>query len=137
MKRSILSLIAVLVFISAASAKGITEKELRSHLLSALSLASETELFIDEMEEGRILQQFRMGHADYLRQEARRQAQEMRESRSDSGYTGAPARCVEQLELLIHELTVIRVPNHDETLPGARQRVQAIREALRAAETSL
>ena len=137
MKCSVLSLVAVLVFVSAASAKTIKAEELRSHLLSALSLASETELFIGQIEEGRILQQFRMGHADYLRQEARRQAQEMRESRSDSGDTRAPARCAEQLELLIHELTVIRVPNHDETLAGARQRVQAIREALRASEASL
>jgi len=137
MKSSVLSLIAVLVFVSAASAKTIKAEELRSHLLSALSLASETELFIGQIEEGRILQQFRMGHADYLQEEARRQAQEMRESRSDSGDTRAPARCAEQLELLIHELTVIRVPNHDETLAGARQRVQAIREALKASEASL
>ena len=128
-------MVAVLVFVSAASAKTIKAEELRSHLLSALSLASETELFIGQIEEGRILQQFRMGHADYLRQEARRQAQEMRESRSDSGDTRAPARCAEQLELLIHELTVIRVPNHDETLAGARQRVQAIREALKASRS--
>jgi hypothetical protein len=137
MKRSVLYLIAALVFVSCASAKTITAEELRSHLLSALSLASETELFFCQIEEGRILQQFRMGHADYLREEARRQAQEMRESRSDSGDTKAPADCAEQLELLIHELTLIRVPNQDETLPGARQRVQAIREALRAAEASL
>jgi len=135
MKCSVLSLVAVLVFVSAASAKTIKAEELRSHLLSALSLASETELFIGQIEEGRILQQFRMGHADYLRQEARRQAQEMRESRSDSGDTRAPARCAEQLVLLIHELTVIRVPNHDETLAGARQRVQAIREALKASRS--
>ena len=135
MKCSVLSLVAVLVFVSAASAKTIKAEELRSHLLSALSLASETELFIGQIEEGRILQQFRMGHADYLQQEARRQAQEMRESRSDSGDTRAPARCAEQLELLIHELTVIRVPNHDETLAGARQRVQAIREALKASRS--
>jgi hypothetical protein len=138
MKRSVLNFIAVLVFMSPASAKTITAEELRSHLLSALSLASETELFIGQMEEGRILQQFRMGHADYLREEARREAQEMRESRSDSGDAKAPARYAEQLELLIHELTLIRVPNDDdETLPGARQRVQAIRESLRAEEASL
>jgi hypothetical protein len=137
MKRSVLSLIAVLVFVLAAPAKTLTAQELRSHLLAALSLASETELFIGQIEEGRILQQFRMRHADYLRQEARRQAQEMRESRSDSGDTRAPARCAEQLELLIHELALISVPNHDETLPQARQRVHAIREALRAAEASL
>jgi len=62
----------------------------------------------------------------------------MRESRSDSGDAKAPARYAEQLELLIHELTLIRVPNDDdETLPGARQRVQAIRESLRAEEASL
>jgi len=137
MKCSVLSLVAVLVFVSAASAKTIKAEELRSHLLSALSLASETELFIGQIEEGRILQQFRMGHADYLRQEARGQAQEMRESRSDAGDTRAPARCAEQLELLIQELTLIRMPSHDETLAAARQRVQAIREALRASEASL
>jgi len=57
---------------------------------------------------------------------------------SDYGDTKAPARYAEQLELLIHELTLIRVPNDDdETLPGARQRVQAIRESLRAEEASL
>jgi hypothetical protein len=137
MKRSVHCLIAMLVFVSCGPAKTITTDELRSHLLSAVSLASETDLFIGQIEEGRVLQQFRVGHADYLREEARRQAQELRESRSDSGDTKAHALCAEQLELLIHELTLIRVPNHDETLPGARQRVQDIREALRAAEASL
>jgi hypothetical protein len=137
MKRSVLCLTAVLVFGSCAPVKTITADELRSHLLSALSLASETDLFIGQIEEGRLLRQFRIGHADYLREEARRQAQEMRESRSDSGDTKAHGLCAEQLELLIHELTLIRVPDHDETLPEACQRVQAIREALRAAEASL
>jgi hypothetical protein len=137
MKRSVCCLIAVLVFVSCALAKTITADELRSHLLSALSLASETDMFIGQIEEARVLQQFRVGHADYLREEARRQAQELRESRSDSEDTKTPALCADQLEHLIHELTLIRVPNHDETLPGARQRVQAIREALRAAGSSL
>src|SRR5437868_11441115 len=137
MKRSVLCFIAVLAFVSCALPKTITTDELRSHLLSALSLASETDLFIGQIEEGRVLQRFRIAHADYLREEARRQAQELRESRSDSRQTRTLALCAEQLEHLIHELTLIRVPNHDETLPAARQRVEAIREALRAAEASL
>jgi hypothetical protein len=51
MKRSVLSLIAVLVFVSCARAKTITADELRSHLLSALSLASETDLFIGQIDD--------------------------------------------------------------------------------------
>jgi hypothetical protein len=137
MKRPVLYLIAVLVFVSCASAKTISAEELRSQLLSALSLASEADLFIGQVEEGRVLQRFRIAHADYLREEARRQAQELRESQSGSGHTKSFTLCAEQLELLSHELTLIKVPKQELALPAARQRVEAIREALRAAEAGL
>src|SRR3954469_14462393 len=98
MKRPVLYLIAVLVFVSCAQAKTITADKLRSQLVSTLSLASETDLFIGQIEEGRILQRFRIAHADYLRAEARRQAQDLRESRSDSKDTKITDLCADQLE---------------------------------------
>ncbi len=132
MKRSVLSFIAVLTLVSCASAKTISAEELHSDLLSALSLASETGLFIAQIENGHLLPQFRAGHADYLRHEAGRQAKQLRESRTDSGDAKTPAQGAEQLELLARVLTSIRAQTRDEKLVEARQGVAAIRRTLSA-----
>jgi hypothetical protein len=49
-------------------------------LISAISLASETELFIDQLLEGRATPTFAQGHLDYLRHEATRAADALQEA---------------------------------------------------------
>lgn len=128
MRRSVLSLTAVLVFVSYLPAKTLTAHELRSDLLSAISLASETELFIGQIQSDRLLAQFQTGHADYLRDEASQQAKELRESTIEGGDSGLPIRYAEQLEALAQVLGAVRERNDGETLAEARERVEAIRK---------
>jgi hypothetical protein len=64
-------LVIVLALTSCATA-AIMDYQLHSDLHSALSLASETELFIQQIESGHLLAHFQAAHADYLRSEAAR-----------------------------------------------------------------
>jgi hypothetical protein len=62
--------VVTLALVFTAQAKKLSNEELRSDFQSALSLASKTELFIGQIEKGRLLAQFQAGHADYLRDAA-------------------------------------------------------------------
>lgn len=136
MRRWLFLFVAVLVLTSCAPAKTKTNEDLRSDLRSALSLASETELFIGQIERGRLLRQFRTAQADYLRDEALRQAKEARDSETD-GDTKRFALCAGQLEALSRELKSIRVQTDGGTLAETRQRVEDVKNALTAAGAGL
>jgi hypothetical protein len=130
--------VVTLALASSLQAKTLSNQELRSDLQSALSLASETQLFIGQIENGRLLPQFQAGHADYLRDAAIRQASELRESASEPGVTKIAATCAEQLELLARELALIStMSRNDEALPEARKRVEAIKGSIVAARAGL
>jgi hypothetical protein len=126
-----------LTLIGCTPTKTITRGELRSDLFSALSLASQTELFINQIEGDRITRQFRSGHADYLHDDALRQAKDLRKSRTDSDTAKTVGLSAGQLDDLARELTLIRVRNENEMLPGVRQRVETIRKALKDAAVGL
>jgi hypothetical protein len=131
-------LVVTLALVYIAHAKTLSNEELRSDLQSALSLASETQLFIGQIENGRLLPQFQAGHADYLRNTAMRQASELRESASESGDTKIVATCAEQLELLARELALIgTISRNDEAFHEARKRVEAIKVSIVAARAGL
>jgi hypothetical protein len=122
--------IGALVLTSCAGSKSAMADDLRSDLRSAISLASETDLFMGQIKSGRLLPEFRIAHADYLRGEARRQAREARNSGEKSNDAKTFDYCAEQLEQLARELASIRTPSGDKTLAEARLQVEAIREAL-------
>jgi hypothetical protein len=130
MRRSFLTLISSLVFASCATAKTLTAAEMRSNLHSALSLISETGLLVDQIEKGRELPKFSAGHAEYLHDEALRQAGDLRGSQTDTGDANTPARCAEQLELLAHALRLLRYRNDVGTLAQVGHDVNAIRKSL-------
>jgi hypothetical protein len=135
MRRLFLTLISLLVFPSCAAAKTLTAAKMRSHLRSALSLVSETEIFLDQIEQGRELQKFSAGHAEYLHDEALRQASNLRGSKTDTGDANKPARCTEQLELLARVLRLLRYRNDAGTLAQVGHDVNAIGKSLDALET--
>jgi hypothetical protein len=138
MKLLLVSSIITLALVCCAQAKTISNEELRSDLRLALSLASETELFIGQVENGHLLPEFQAGHADYLRDAAMRQASELRESSPESGDTKIVSTCAEQLELLARELALIRtISRDDESLPEARKLVEAIKVSIVAARAGL
>jgi hypothetical protein len=136
--RFIASLLGLLVIASCARTKTITDDELRSHVLSAISLASETELLIGQIENGRITQQFQAGHASYLRREAERIAQELTQSQIDSAHAQILRICSRQLDLLVRELTALQLPSDDKpALAPTSERVETIRKSLETAKAGL
>jgi hypothetical protein len=108
---------------------------MRSNLHSALSLVSETGLLVDQIEQGRALPKFSAGHAEYLHDEALRQASNLRGSNADTGDANTPARCAEQLELLARALRLLTYRNDAGTLAQVGHDVNAIRKSLDALET--
>jgi hypothetical protein len=121
--------------VACSPTKTVTADDLRSDLRLALSLASETELFIGQIESGRLAQEFRRGHADYLRDEAQRQARDLRKSRTESGDTRLPSLCATQLDLLARVLEEIREQSGDGRLRDEESRVETIKQTITAATT--
>jgi hypothetical protein len=126
----------LIVLVPGAWSEKLTTEELRSDLLSAISLASETGMFIDQIESGRLLPQFRSGHAEYLRHQAERQAAELQESPTDSKEMKIVSLCREQLEFLANLLTSIEEEKDNRNLPAFRQQVEGMRKSLIAARTA-
>jgi len=134
MKCPFFLVIGALVLTSCAGAKCATTDDLRSDLRSAVFLASETDLFIGQIESRRLLPDLRIAHADYLLGEARRQAKEARNSGEKSSDAETFNLCAEQLEQLARELASIRTPSVTRALAEARLQVATIRKALLTAE---
>ena len=73
-RKPILILLICLILASCSRPKTVPRKELRSDLISAISLASETELFLGQLLEGRATPLFAQSHLEHLHQEATRAA---------------------------------------------------------------
>jgi hypothetical protein len=74
----------ILLSLSCSRPKTMTADDLRSDILSAISLASETQMFIQQMQNDRGTWPFDVGHLDYLRDEAIRSAKELHDAQPDS-----------------------------------------------------
>ena len=133
--KQFVSLLIALALTSCAAAES-TANELHSDVLSALSLTSETELFVQQIEGGHMLTNFQTAHAGYLRGEAEREAKEARASEKKSQDTVGFDSCAKQLESLSGELRLIGTHRDPKTLDEIRRRVAAIREALLVASSS-
>jgi hypothetical protein len=135
-KRFFVPITMLIVLVPGAWSEKLTTEELRSDLLSAISLTSETGMFIDQIESGRLLPHFRSGHAEYLRHQAERQAAELQESPTDSKEMKIVSLCREQLEFLANLLTSIEEEKDNRNLPAFRQQVEGMRKSLIAARTA-
>jgi hypothetical protein len=126
-------MVGPLLLALSASERAATNDELRSDLRSAFSLVSETELLLDQIEGDRLLSHFRSAHADYLRQEAKRQATEARNAKTESDSARQFAYCAEQLDLLSKQLESISEHSDVGSLARERENIKAIKKALIAA----
>jgi Mg2+ and Co2+ transporter CorA len=96
-RKCILILSLSLTLVSCSRPRTIYAEELRSDLLAAISLASETELFIHQLQEGRATASFAEGHMAYLGKEARESADELHQKHADNAMAGALENCRAQL----------------------------------------
>jgi hypothetical protein len=127
-RKCILILLFSLTLISCSRPKTISREELHSDLLAAISLASETELFINQLQDGRATSAFAEGHLAYLHQEASRSANELRRARADEPMAGALENGRTQLDSLSTMLADLKAKSDNkESLSASRQQAAKIR----------
>jgi hypothetical protein len=118
-----------LALASCSSSKTISPDELRSDLLAAVSLASETEMLIDQLLEGRVTSAFAEGHLTYLEKEALNSASELRRARADERMASVLETGRAQVDSLATMLGALRKRTDDKeylsvgTKQAARMRV--------------
>ena len=129
-----------LALASCARPKTMTSDELRSDIRSALSLAAETKLFIEQMQNDGGTRAFAAGHLGYLRDEALRSAKELRESQSNAAMAPRVGICAAQLDLLAREIAVLQdkvKADGTHALSASKARLEEIHDALTRLETAL
>jgi hypothetical protein len=134
----ILILFVALALVSCSGPKTISRDQLRSDLLAALSLASETELFIGQLQEGRVTTSFAKGHLEYLRKEALRNADQLGQVRADGRMAGQLEKGRAQLDFLVTLLADLKDKSADEeTLSAGKEQAEKIRLILEHAKDEL
>ena len=118
--------------------KDLSTEELRSHLRSAISLAGETDVLIGQIGGHRLSPEFQSGHAGYLRDQAEKEAEDLRKSKAQPEQAQVVQLCIDQLDLLARDLTAVKERKADErALSAFQQRVTLILKTLNAAQASL
>jgi hypothetical protein len=134
-RKYILTIVFALTLVSCSGPKTISRDELRSDLLAAISLASETQLFINQLQEGRVTPAFAKGHLGYLGTEGSRLDDELRQAKADEGLAGALGNGRAQLDSLTTMLADLkRKTGNKESLSAGRQQVTRIRMILEHAK---
>jgi len=129
----------MLLFTTAcARHKIISAEELHSELAAAISLAAETETFLEMVRQGRTTPAFAQGHLQYLADEANRSLKDFHES--------VPAPDIQakfpDARTLVHSLALQLTAtgtalNDREALNSAQQHIAKIRQALAEIQSSL
>jgi hypothetical protein len=132
------ALVLILVTCACSRSKILTKDELRSELISARSLAAETDMFLDSVRESRATKNFAQGHIGYLTEEVERSIRELRESSPSPGEQDVLQKLREQCDSLKTELHRIRASVGDEAaLATAKQHIATIRQTLDQLNSSI
>jgi len=109
----------------------IRSEELHSELQSAISLASETQWFIGQIQEGRVTPQFSKSHLDYLSVEAMRSRKELSKMPSDSSIAQTLEASRIQVDSLVKQLTILKADlSNPRILFASNEQIAQIRHAL-------
>jgi uncharacterized coiled-coil protein SlyX len=128
----------ILVLSACSRDKTLTTDELRSDLISAKSLAAETEMFLDYVRQNRATKYFAQAHIQYLIEEVERSRKELNESSAVQGEEDPLQKLRTQLDTLTAELRNIRGSLKDQAaLATAKEHVARIRQALDDASSSI
>jgi hypothetical protein len=133
-----LLLLLLLALTGCSRKKTLTPDDLKSQLTSAISFASEEEMFIDYIRAGRATSNFAEQHAAYLDAEIERSADELNKAVPESGTGSELQRCRIQLNQLREELWKVGIHRGDSNaLSASKARVEAIRHDLEQAKSAL
>lgn len=138
-KRSLLLCGASLLLLpSCFRTKKADADDLRSQLAQGVSLASESEMFLGYVEQGRTPRYFAQAHLDYLSQQAHRETKELEDSASSESIGDKQQAFIKSLASLAQALTTAREEAGDpQGLAHIRTRIASIRRQLEEAQASL
>src|SRR5436853_7367885 len=89
-----------LVLCACSRHETLTTDELRSQLISARSLAAETEIFLDYVRQNRATKSYAQGHIKYLAEEIERSREELQQSSPAQGEGDAVQQLSAQFDAL-------------------------------------
>jgi hypothetical protein len=128
----------ILVLSACSRHQTLTKEELRSELISAKSLAAETEMFLDYVRQNRATRNYAQAHIEYLTEEVEQSRKELQESLPAQGEEDARQKLSVQFDALEAELHTIRGRLDDQAaLATAKEHVARIRQALDEANSSI
>ena len=109
----------------------LTSNDIRSEVLAITSFASEIEMFIDFVRQGRATKVFVRGHTKLLEKELSRDAQQLDHSIPSPEAQRDFQKCKDAVGLLRGELSTIpQLKNNDAGLQRKREHIEKIRERL-------
>ena len=135
--KAIVPFTIILLLACCSRQQRLSRDDLHSQLTSAASLASETELFLEYVQQNRSTRAYAQGHTDDLTAEVKRSAEELRDHSVSPELEPSLDLCRTQLELLANTLSDLQPgfanPN---TLAAAKEKLRKIEEALQNADSS-
>lgn len=121
-----------------SSQKVLTQDDLRSELLSANSYASEVEMFIDYIRQGRATTRFTEAHAAQLADEIGNSRKELDTETPQPATRELFESCKAQLDFLRRELSLVpTLMGNDNLLRSESAKIAARRQRLTEAGSSL
>ena len=116
----------------------LTTDEIRSQLLSAKSLAAETEMFVDYVRQKRATKHYAQGHIEYLTEEVENSRQELHQCSPAQGEEDAFQKLSAQFDALHAELHIIGKKLDDvNALATAKEHIARIRQTLDEANSTI
>ena len=107
--RNLIATLAFAILLSGCSRqKIIGPDDLRSQLTASISLASETETFLDYLSQHRSTFNFAAGHMAYLSQTAAQAAKELHQSTPTYSIAQQFSQCRQQLDALASQLAALQ-----------------------------
>jgi type IV pilus biogenesis protein CpaD/CtpE len=135
----LLATVAIAILLCGCSRqKIVSPDDLRSDLTAAISLASETETFIDYVGQQRATSNFTEGHLAYLAQTARQSAKELHSSTPVGSIAQQFSATQKAIDALAYQLATMRyqlarspsAADSTRNLGGIRQTLQQIKASL-------
>lgn len=129
---------SILMLPACSRHKTLTRDDLRFEIVSAKSLATETEMFLDYVGQKRATKHYAQGHIDYLAEEVENSRRELQESSPVQGEEGALGKLRAQSDALNAELYSVRGKLDDQAaLATAKKHIATILQSLDDANSSL
>ena len=130
--------VSPLVLLLGCGQKQASRREVQSALLKSISLASESEIFIQYLGQGRSTSNFALGHLQYLRDEITRTISDNSKLNTPPLLSNALVIDNAQLRSLQQEIDASRQRSEQPSaLDTSAQRIREIRSALQKANSSL